>query len=81
MQNITKNNINFFNQDNDKKILNKIYKNFNNDKWINGKIVESFESSCCMERFRVVKVMNTIVDELENKVDDISDAFEQLFNK
>ncbi len=45
MQNITKNNINFFNQDNDKKILNKIYKNFKNDKWINGKIVETFEKN------------------------------------
>lgn len=39
--------------------------------------VESFESSCCMERFRVIKVMNTIVDQLENKVDDITQLQKQ----
>ena len=45
MQHIKKNNINFFYQDNDRKILSKIYKNFKKDQWVNGNIVKTFENN------------------------------------
>ena len=39
--------------------------------------VESFQNTCCIERFQVVKIMNTIVDELENKINEISQMQKQ----
>lgn len=45
MQNIKKNNLSFFNQLNNKKIIYKINNYFKNDQWVNGKIVNKFELS------------------------------------
>ena len=45
MQNIRKNNIKFFYQDNNNKILNKIKIKLKNDLWVNGKIINKFENN------------------------------------
>ncbi len=44
MPNFKKNNIKFFYQNNDKRIISKIYKNFKEDNWVNGNIIKSFEN-------------------------------------